>query len=233
MKGFLYLLVLLLPVSLVLADQSLSTPSPTVAASVLQTPSPTSATTTSNGAALDTDDQQTHPAPTGTPSAVSSVVANSDSKTSKQSTEKSTPDPYRGHYVDVSAAVFGWIAVIFALITLLIAIGAIVLSGFGIYKFRDLVRRLEFELRAKVDTAFQQSLDRVVGEEIRPRAKKIADEELNAVLEGARTRAHVELLAVVQQLDGREALVNEVVAEIQNRLKPADPMNQDEFEGHA
>jgi hypothetical protein len=70
-------------------------------------------------------------------------------------------------------------------------------------------------------------------QEIQPRVEKLANEELAVALDRARLRAQAELSALVEQLDTREELINQVVAVIQNRLSPPPPINQDEFEANA
>jgi len=139
-------------------------------------------------------------------------------------------DPYRGHYVDMSAALFGWLAVIFGLFTLLLSVGAILLSLFGIYKFKDLLSTVEDELKAKVETSFNTRLSEIVADEIKPRVHQIADEELKQVLANVRETAKEELTKAVGGLDSRQKLIDEIVTVLQSRSSSSPSLNQQEFD---
>jgi hypothetical protein len=76
-------------------------------------------------------------------------------------------------------------------------------------------------------------LQTVIRDEITPKIKQISDVELIDALEQVKVRAGLELKKVVEGLDSREVLINEVVTVIQNRLSPPPPLNQQEFEGNA
>ena len=149
--------------------------------------------------------------------------------TTTQAPPSPIPDPYRGHYIDISAAMFGWLSVVFGLLTLGISIFVIVLSIKGVSQFRHILRQIEGELRQKVETMFRERLNNVVESEIKPKVQEIVNNELSKTLEEVRDRAHAEMTRAVTELDARETLINEIVALIQSRSSQTSAIDQNEF----
>jgi hypothetical protein len=127
----------------------------------------------------------------------------------------SDPGTVRSWFLDGTAAIFGLLAVFFAILAVVITIVGIIT---GISKYRDLVKRLESELRDKVDEEFGKQLDSVVQRQIEPKVKEIIEIELKMTLETGKERVAAELSRIVDEADLKQALIDAVADEIRKRL---------------
>ena len=118
---------------------------------------------------------------------------------------------YRGFYVDLAAALFGWLAVAFALIT-------VVFTIVGIRELRDVKRKIAQELQATIQTLLDEKIQEVTDSTIRPKIQSVLDEELRKKLDHAVTQFDAEVAKSLQNQDVKKQLVDAVAEEIKIRL---------------
>lgn len=134
-------------------------------------------------------------------------------------------ESYRSFYVDLAAAVFGWLAVVFAMVTVGFAI-------VGIREFRDVKRKIEQELRTAIHTQLNERIQELTEQTIRPKIQSVLEEELKRTLDKAVVQFDEELKKSLQSKEFTARLMDTVTDEIKARLsKPQTPgVNAKEFE---
>ncbi|HEV2437799.1 MAG TPA: hypothetical protein VG077_17525 [Verrucomicrobiae bacterium] len=127
----------------------------------------------------------------------------------------SDPGTFRSWFFDGAAAIFGILAVFFAIVTVVATVVGVIT---GISKFRDLIKRVESDLKDKIVLEFGKRLNEVVEREIEPQVKEIIEKQLKTTLETGKQRIEEEISRSIKDSDLKEILINEVAAEIRARL---------------
>lgn len=167
------------------------------------------------GAAASNQEPSLAASKTNLPAASNTPQASDASVSGRPRTFSKDPGAALDWFVDGSAAVFGLLAVFFAIVTVVITIVGIIT---GIVKFRDLIQRIEKDLHRKVEEEFGKRLDIVVEEEIRPKVKEIIETELRTTIEAGKARIETELSKTFGDPVLREELIQQVAVEIRSRL---------------
>lgn len=118
---------------------------------------------------------------------------------------------WRSLFIDWAAALFGFLAVIFALLTLL-------LFYKGYATIKDVAQHMERDLKERVKVEFEAKLSTVIEQEVRPKIQQILDQELRRTLDTVEPLVEAEIRRNLSDSAIRQGLIDNVTGEIIARL---------------
>lgn len=150
-------------------------------------------------------------------------------------TESGASHIHYGWFIDGAAAIFGILAVVFALFVLLLGF-----KGWG--EFGKLMEKVNDQVIAKLDASVENRVDTFVKTELIPRLEGIFQEKHSNTIkkldvsiadeiDNARKLLKTEISTILSTEEIRRQIVDQAVIEIGRKLSPSAPPSQpDEFE---